>query len=208
ISSPLFWTAYNSPPPIACNGGGAMDYRYGSHTVYNIEYHFVWVTKYRYKVLTGDVALRVRELVRQTCEIFEIKILQGVVSKDHVHILVSAPPHMAPSEIMRRMKGRTSSKLFEEFPMLKKRYWGRHFWARGYFCATVGQMTEEMVQEYLAHHFEPDRPDNFRTECSRRVFDSYHDLQSLSLTLQLSAGGCLVYIDVYSFTLAGMDLRP
>jgi REP-associated tyrosine transposase len=73
-----------------------MDYRYGSHTVYNIEYHFVWVTKYRYKVLTGDVALRVREMVRQTCELFEIKILQGVVSKDHVHILVSAPPHMAP----------------------------------------------------------------------------------------------------------------
>lgn len=138
--------------------------RYGSHTVYNIEYHFVWVTKYRYKVLTGDVALRVREMVRQTCEIFEIKILQGVVSKDHVHTLVSAPPHMAPSEIMRRIKGRTSSKLFEEFPMLKKRYWGRHFWARGYFCATVGQMTEEMVQKYLAHHFEPDRPDNFRTE--------------------------------------------
>jgi|SRR6516164_9945537 len=98
-----------------------MDYRYGSHTVYNIEYHFVWVTKYRYKVLTGDVALRVREMVRQTCEFFEIKILQGVVSKDDVHILVSAPPHMAPSEIMRRIKGRTSSKLFEEFPMLKKR---------------------------------------------------------------------------------------
>ena len=88
-------------------------------TVYNIEYHFVWVTKYRYKVLTGDVALRVREMVRQTCEIFEIKILQGVVSKDHVHTLVSAPPHMAPSEIMRRIKGRTSSKLCEEFPMLK-----------------------------------------------------------------------------------------
>src|SRR5262249_54355744 len=110
-----------------------MDYRYGSHTVFNIEYHFVWVTKYRYKVLTGDVALRVRELVRQTCEIFEIKILKGVVSKDHLHILVSAPPHMAPSEIMRRIKGRTSSKLFEEFPMLKKRYWGRHLAASGKF---------------------------------------------------------------------------
>jgi putative transposase len=136
-----------------------MDYRYGSHTVYNIEYHFVWVTRYRYKVLTGDGALRVRELVRQTCEIFEIKTLQGVVSKDHVHILVSAPPNMAPSEIMRRIKDRTSSKLCEEFPMLKKRSWGR-----GYFCATVGQMTEEMIQEYLAHHCEPDRADNFRTE--------------------------------------------
>ncbi len=69
-----------------------MDYRYGSHTVYNIEYHFVWVTKYRYQVLNGDVSLRVSELVRQTCEAFEIKILSGVVSKDHVHIVVSAPP--------------------------------------------------------------------------------------------------------------------
>ena len=62
-----------------------MDYRYGSHTVYQIEYHFVWVTKYRYQVLTGEVAERVRELVRQTCEAFEIRIVRGVVSKDHVH---------------------------------------------------------------------------------------------------------------------------
>ncbi len=104
-----------------------MEYRYGIHTVFNIEYHFVWVTKYRYKVLTGDVALRVRELVRQTCEAFEIRILSGVVSKDHVHLFLSAPPSMAPSEIMRRLKGRSASKLFEEFPVIKKRYWGRHF---------------------------------------------------------------------------------
>ena len=141
-----------------------MDYRYGSHTVYNIEYHFVWVTKYRYKVLSGDVALRVRELVRQCCEAFEIRILSGVVSKDHVHVFVSAPPTMAPSEIVRRLKGRTASKLFEEFPKLKKRYWGRHFWARGYFCATAGQVTDEMIQTYLEHHFEPRGDDNFRTE--------------------------------------------
>ena len=132
-----------------------MNYRYGSHTVYNIEYYFVWVTKYRYQVLQGDVALRLRELVRQTCETFEIKILSGVVSKDHVHIVISVPPNMAPSEIMRRIKGRSARKLFEEFPTLKKRYWGRHFWARGYFCATVGQMDEEMIKNYLEHHFEP-----------------------------------------------------
>lgn len=75
-----------------------MDYRYGSHTVFQIEYHLVWVTKYRYKVLTGEVGLRVRELVKQTCEAFEIRIVKGVVSADHVHILVSAPPEMAPSE--------------------------------------------------------------------------------------------------------------
>lgn len=141
-----------------------MDYRYSSHTLFKIEYHFVWVTKYRYKVLHGDVGQRVRELVRQTCEAFEIRILKGVVSKDHVHILVSAPPEMAPSEIMRRIKGRTSSKLFEEFPTLKKRYWGRHFWARGYFCTTVGEVSEEMIKAYLEHHFEPDPAKEFQVE--------------------------------------------
>ena len=144
-----------------------MDYRTRSHTVYNIEYHFVWVTKYRYKVLTGDVAVRVRELVRQTCEALEIRILKGVVSLDHVHILVSAPPTLAPSEIMRRIKGRSAEKLFEEFPVLRKRYWGQHFWARGYFCSTVGQVTEEMIMTYLEHHFAADPNDDFRTEDGR-----------------------------------------
>ena len=141
-----------------------MEYRYGSHTVFNIEYHFVWVTKYRYKVLTEEVAHRLRELVRQTCESFEIQIIKGVVSKDHVHIFESAPPTMAPSEIMRRIKGRTSSKLFEDFPYLRKRFWGRHFWARGYFCASSGNVTDEMIKTYLEHHFEPKKDDDFRTE--------------------------------------------
>ena len=141
-----------------------MEYRYGSHTVFNNEYHFVWVTKYRYHVLKGDIALRVREPVRQTCETFEIRIISGVVSRDHVHIFVSAPPTMAPSEIMRRIKGRTASKLFEEFPNIKKRYRGRHFWARGYFCVTSGQITDEMIMNYLEHHFEPNSNDNVKTE--------------------------------------------
>lgn len=141
-----------------------MKYRYGSHTVFNIRYHFVFVTKYRYQILKGDVGLRARELIRQTCQAFEIEILKGVISKDHVHLFVSAPPTMAPSEIMRRIKGRTSSKLFEDFPMLKKRYWGRHFWARGYFCVTSGDVTDEMIKEYLEHHFEAKVDDNFRAE--------------------------------------------
>ena len=141
-----------------------MEYRYGSHTVFRIEYHFVWVTKYRYHVLHGVVALRVRELVRQTCEAFEIEIIKGLVSKDHVHIFVSAPTTMAPSEIMRRIKGRSATRLFQEFPRLRKRYWGRHFWARGFFCVTSGQITDDMIKTYLEHHFEPNRDDNFKTE--------------------------------------------
>ena len=141
-----------------------MEYRTGSHTKYKIEYHFVWVTKYRYRVLTGDVALRLRELVRQTCSMLEIEIIRGVVSKDHVHILISAPPMHSPSTIMRRIKGRTSSKLFEEFPHVKKRYWGRHFWARGYFCVTAGELTKQMIEEYLSHHFEHQENPNFEIE--------------------------------------------
>lgn len=84
-------------------GGAAWSHRYGSHTIFQIEYRFVWVTKYRYKVLSGEVAERVRALVRETCEAFEIRIIKGVVSTDHVHIMVSCPPTMAPSEIMRRV---------------------------------------------------------------------------------------------------------
>lgn len=103
-------------------------------------------------------------MVRQTCEAFEIRLVKGVVSKDHVHILVSAPPTLAPSEIMRRIKGRTASYLFEAFPHLKKRYWGQHCWARGYFCVTVGPMTEDMIKRYLEHHFEPIANDEFRME--------------------------------------------
>ena len=141
-----------------------MDYRTGSHTKYKIEYHFVWVTKYRYQVLKGDIATRTRELVRQTCAKFEIEIIRGVVSKDHVHVLVSAPPTINPSDIMRRVKGRTSAKLFEEFPHIKKRYWGRHFWARGYFCVTAGELTKKMIEEYLAHHFEEKPNANFEIE--------------------------------------------
>ncbi|GAB1719484.1 MAG: hypothetical protein NTAFB09_12150 [Nitrosospira sp.] len=104
-----------------------MEYRYGSHTVYQIEYHFIWVTKYRYKILKREVAERVRELVRETCEAFEIRIVKGVVRKDRVHILTSCPPTLAPSEIMRRIKGRTSSKLFEEHPHLKEEASGKAF---------------------------------------------------------------------------------
>ncbi|WP_061509748.1 IS200/IS605 family transposase [Endozoicomonas montiporae] len=135
-----------------------------SHTVFKIQYHFVFVTKYRYQILGGDIGYRARELIRETCKAFELDILKGVISKDHVHLLLSAPPNMAPSEIMRRIKGRTSTKLFESFPDLRKRYWGRHFWARGYFCVTSGEVTENMIKEYLEHHFEPRADDNFRTE--------------------------------------------
>ena len=138
-----------------------MEYRKGAHTVFNIQYHFVWVTKYRYHVLIGEVKDRTRELVRQVCLQHDLNILEGHVSKDHVHLLVSAPAHIAASVIMQKVKGRSSRMLQQEFPHLKKRYWGQHIWSRGYFCVTVGQVTEEMIRNYIEGHIEKSPDDKF-----------------------------------------------
>jgi putative transposase len=137
------------------------DYRTGSHTVYDIQYHFVWVTKYRYHVLQGEIAERARELIRQSCASREIKIIRGHVGKDHVHLLVSCPPALGPAKIVQYLKGRSSRMLQDEFSHLKKRYWGQHLWARGYFCATVGTVTEDQIREYIAHHDAETPPENF-----------------------------------------------
>ena len=138
------------------------EYRTGSHTVYDIEYHFVWTTKYRYHVMSGEVAERARELIRQSCMSRDIKIVRGHVSKDHMNILVSCPPKLSPAKVMQYLKGRSSRKVQEEFPHLKKRYWGQHLWARGYFCATVGAVTEDQIKEYIESHESESPPENFR----------------------------------------------
>lgn len=123
--------------------------KFGSHTVYDIQYHIVWTTKYRYKVLQGKIAERLRELIRQGCEARNITIVRGSIGKDHVHMLISCPPTLAPSKIMQYLKGRSSRLLQEEFQELRKRYWGQHLWAVGYFCRTVGAVTEEMIKQYI-----------------------------------------------------------
>lgn len=128
--------------------------RRGAHTVYNIQYHLVWVTKYRYPVLRGEVAERVRELIRQSCMSRDIKILKGHVAKDHIHLLVSCPPVLSPAKVMQYLKGRSSRLLQQEFSHLRKRYWGQHLWARGYFCSTTGEITTAQIQEYIEKHDE------------------------------------------------------
>jgi len=126
------------------------DYNRGSHTIYDIKYHIIWVTKYRYKILTKEISVRLRDLIRQGCEARNIVILQGSVGKEHIHMLISCPPSIAPSKIVQYLKGRSSRLLQEEFPELKKKYWGQHLWARGYFCGTVGNVTEEIIRNYIA----------------------------------------------------------
>ena len=136
------------------------DNRRGNHTISRLTVHLVWVTKYRYQVLKGEIQKRCRELIIQICDAEDIRILKGVVSKDHVHMLIEYPPSKSVSEMVKRMKGRTSRLLQKEYPQLQKRYWGKHFWAIGYGAWSTGNMSEQMVEEYLEHHRHPSNQDH------------------------------------------------
>ena len=133
--------------------------RRGSHTVSWLTAHIVWVTKYRYHVLKGDIQVRCRDLIKQICDVEDVQILKGVVSKDHVHIHIEYSPSKSISNLVKRLKGRTSRMLQAEYPELGKRYWGRHFWAIGYGVWSTGNITDKMVQEYLEHHRNPPNKD-------------------------------------------------
>jgi putative transposase len=126
-----------------------MKYRKGSHTVYDIKYHLVWITKYRKPVLRGEIAKHLRELVRQTCATLDVEIVSGHVALDHVHLLVSVPPQLAVSQLAQRLKGRTSRLMLESFSELSRQFWGRHLWARGYFVASSGNVTDDIIKQYI-----------------------------------------------------------
>lgn len=141
-----------------------MEYNKGSHSVYDIKYNIIWVTKYRYKVIDKKIGMRLRELIRQGCESRNMTIIKGNVGKDHVHLLLSCPTTIAPSKIVQYLKGRSSRLIQDEFPELKKRYWGQHLWARGYFCSTVGSVTEETIKRYIENQETNDIKENFSVE--------------------------------------------
>lgn len=127
-------------------------YRKSSHTVHDLRVHLIWSTKYRYNVLTRRVGERTRDIIRQVCDSNDIEILRGVISKDHLHLYISYPPKLSVSDMVKWMKGRSSRKLQQEFPQLKKTYWGKHFWAIGYAAFSSGDVTDEMIEEYLDNH--------------------------------------------------------
>ena len=125
------------------------NYRKGSHSVYDLKYHFVWITKYRKPMLCGSVAIRLRELIREICRTMDIEIIKGHVARDHVHLFISVPPYHSASHVMKRVKGKTSRRLLSESRILAKQCWGRHLWARGYFVASSGNVTDELIAEYI-----------------------------------------------------------
>ena len=124
-------------------------YRLGAHTKTDLKVHVVFIPKYRKPVLTGDVAVRVRDLLRRIASEHELEIISGKVARDHVHVFLSHRPTQPVSQIVQRLKGISSRVLLQEFPRLRKQFWGRHFWARGYLAVSSGTITDDMIQQYI-----------------------------------------------------------
>src|SRR6202022_3941906 len=129
--------------------GRVRQYRLGAHTKSDPPVPLIGVPKYRKPVLTGDVAIRVRDLLRQITMEHELEIVSGKVARAHVQRFVSYRPNQQVSQIMQWLKGISSRVLLQEFPQLRKKFWGRQFWARGYLAVSSGTITDEMIREYI-----------------------------------------------------------
>ena len=138
------------------------DYKSGSHAVWDCKYHLVWITKYRYPVLVGEVGERARELLRDISRSLELTIYAGAINRDHVHMLIGIPPHLSVAKVVQYLKGKSSHRMLVEFPRLRKRYWGQHLWGRGYWVASSGNVTDEVWKKYIEDQ-KPEVPDdNFK----------------------------------------------
>ena len=137
------------------------DYESGSYTVWDCKYHLVWTTKYRYQVLGGEVGNRCRELLREIAMSKEMIIYAGSINRDYVHMLIGIPPQISVSRAVQYLKGKSSHRLLSEYKALRKRYWGQHLWARGYWVASSGNVTDEVWKEYIKNQQPPEPDDDF-----------------------------------------------
>ncbi|VAW30469.1 Mobile element protein [hydrothermal vent metagenome] len=142
-------------------------YKKLSHVIYKCDYHIVWVPKYRFRILKGQIKRLVEEDIRMLCEWKKSEVLELNVQIDHIHLVVSIPPKVSVSEFMGTMKGKLAIKLFKSYPGLKEKpYWGNHFWARGYFASTVG-IDEETIKKYVKYQEDQEK----KIEVQQQRFD-------------------------------------
>ena len=127
-----------------------------AHAVWRCKYHIVWCPKYRFRILKGEIGKSLREIIRQLCEWKKIEILEGNIQVDHIHLVLKIPPKYSVSEAIGFLKGKSAIKIFDHHHKLKKRYWGRHFWSKGYCVSTVG-LDEEQIRQYVRHQLHNDQ---------------------------------------------------
>lgn len=138
------------------------DYKTTWHAIYDCKYHIVWVTKYRYSVLKWEVWERTRQIIREIARKYDMKIYAWAVNRDHIHLLISIPPNLSVSKAVQYLKWTSSYKIQRIYPELKKKYRWRHLWARWYWVASSGNVTDEMRKNYIDNQRPEDPDDDFR----------------------------------------------
>lgn len=138
-----------------------QDYKRCAHSVWDLKYHLVWMTKYRYQLLGGGVGLRRPEHLREIARSKEMEVYAGSINGGHVHMLIAIPPQLSVSRAVQYLKRKSSHLLLTEYRSLKKRYWVQHLWARGYWVASSGNVTEEVWKEYSKNQKSPEPDDDF-----------------------------------------------
>jgi len=138
------------------------NYKSGSHTRHDLKAHVVWITKYRKPVLRGEIAARIREIIRQECAVMEVEIIRGHVSRDHIHLFVGYLPSLSVSKMVQRLKGKSSWRMLQEFPEIRRKFWGSRMWGRGYFVASSGNVTDEVIIEYVEGQDKQRENEDFR----------------------------------------------
>ena len=134
-----------------------MDNQSLSHAKWNCTFHVVFIPKYRRKVMFGNLREDVREIIKKLCRMRDVKLVEGAVCADHVHLYVAIPPKQSVSEFVGYLKGKSALMLFDLHPEYKQKGKDRHFWARGYYCETVGNVNEETIRNYIKSQSEADK---------------------------------------------------
>ena len=133
-----------------------MDNKSLSHIKWKCQYHIVFIPKYRKKQLYGRYREDIRNIIRTLCQYRKIEIVEGAVCVDHVHLCVCIPPKESVSNFMGYLKGKSALMIYDRHPELQNK-WSKAFWARGYYVATVGNITEDAIKKYIQEQSEETR---------------------------------------------------
>ena len=129
--------------------------RSSSHSKYRCQYHIVFAPKYRRKEIYGQIKRDIGEILRKLCEQKNVVIIEAEACIDHIHMLVSIPPHISISQFMGYLKGKSTLMIFDRHAHLKYKYGSRSFWCRGYYVDTVGR-NKKAIAEYIRNQLEDD----------------------------------------------------
>jgi putative transposase len=128
-----------------------------THTLWHCQYHIIWVPKYRYRILSGKIKEELEDSIHSFVEQQSSEVVELNVQKDHVHMISMIPPKVSISNFMGRLKGRSAIRILHRFPEIrKKRYWGNHFWAKGYCVDTIG-IDAEIIRKYVKYQEDHER---------------------------------------------------